>query len=149
MTPRAAELITVLGMQPHPEGGHYVEIYRSAELTSIFFLLTAGEISRWHRVRGSDEAWHFYEGDPLDLLTAGLGFDRIERHVLGPVGPDQRPVHVVSAGVWQAARSTCAYTLVGCSVGPGFQFDDFDMLRDLAGDAGRAVLRQPEAGEFL
>lgn len=145
---RAADLIAALGMQPHPEGGHYVEIYRSPVLTSIFFLLRDGEISRWHRVRGSDEAWHFYEGAPLELLTAAGGFDHLERHALGAVGEGRRPVHVVPAGRWQAARTTGAYTLVGCSVGPGFDFEHFDLLRDVPEEADRAR-RRPDAVPFV
>src|SRR5687768_2484603 len=105
---RVAYLIDSLRMQPHPEGGHYVEIHRSATrvqpsdarsdrsaLTTIFFLLAAGEISRWHRVVGSDEVWHFHEGDPLELITAGRDFEQLDRHVLGPVDGAQRPIHVV------------------------------------------------------
>lgn len=136
-------------MRPHPEGGHYVEIYRSSALTSIFFLLTAGEISRWHRVIGSDEAWHFYEGDPLELLTAPDGFEALDRHVLGPVAEDRRPVYVVPGGVWQAARTTGAYTLVGCSVGPGFDFANFQMLRDDPELSAHARSRQPDAAAFV
>jgi predicted cupin superfamily sugar epimerase len=136
-------------MQPHPEGGHYVEVYRSASLTSIFFLLRAGEISRWHRVLDSDEAWHFYEGDPIELLTAPEDFAGVDRHVLGPVAEGRRPVHVVPGGVWQAARSTGAYTLVGCSVGPGFDFANFEMLRDDEDMAARARGRHPDAAPFI
>ena len=136
-------------MQPHPEGGHYVEIHRSAHLTEIFFLLAAGDISRWHRVKHSDEVWHHYEGAPLELLTAGLDFDRLDRHVLGPATGGQRPVHVVDAWVWQAARSTGDYTLAGCTVGPPFQFDNFEMLRDDAGAVDEAVRRQPAAAPFV
>ena len=159
---RASELIAVLGMQPHPEGGYYVEIHRSAmrvqpadarparsALTTIFFLLTAGDISRWHRVIGSDEVWHFHEGAPLELFTAGLEFETFDRHVVGPLTGSQRPVHVVEAGVWQAARSTGEYTLVACSVGPGFDFADFEMLRDDPAAAARARLRQPDASGLL
>ena len=135
-------------MQPHPEGGHFVEIFRSPALTTIFFLLCDGEVSRWHRVRGSDEAWHFYEGAPLELLTAAESFDRVERHALGPVGEGRRPVHVVPADRWQAARTTGAYTLVGCSVGPGFDFDRFDLVRDVPDAAARAR-RQAAAAPFV
>lgn len=145
---RASELIAALGMQPHPEGGHYVEIHRSAGLTSIFFLLSAGEISRWHRVRDSDEAWHFYEGAPLELITADAGFARVDRHGLGPVSGDQRPVHVVRGGVWQAARTTGDYTLVGCSVGPAFDFANFEMLRD-DDEAATEARRRPDAAAFV
>ena len=95
MHPRAAQLIADLALKPHPEGGYYREIYRSvslvavpargverASLTSIYFLLPAGERSRWHRV-DSDEVWHHYEGDPLELLIAEPGFARVERMRLG------------------------------------------------------------------
>lgn len=149
-------------MQPHPEGGHYVEIHRSpievqprdgrpgrAALTSIYFLLTAGEISRWHRVIGSDEAWHFYEGDPLELWTADEAFVSMTTHRLGPVGDGIAPVHVVPAGEWQAARTTGTYTLVGCSVGPGFDFADFEMLRDDQARATAATARHPDAAGFV
>jgi uncharacterized protein len=143
MDERAGELISSLGLVPHPEGGHFREVYRSASgvrpddgrpvrsaLTTIFFLLARGEVSRWHRV-ASDEAWHHYEGAPLELFTADREFGEVTRRVLGPVGTGAGPVHVVPAGAWQAARSLGAYTLVGCTVGPGFDFADFEMLRDL------------------
>jgi len=149
-------------MQPHPEGGHYVEIHRSATrvqpadtrpersaLTTIFFLLGAGETSRWHRVIGSDEVWHVHEGAPLELFTAGRAFERFDRHVLGPIDGAQRPVHVVEAGVWQAARSSGEYTLVACSVGPGFDFADFEMLKDDPEAAATAATRQPGAASLL
>ena len=149
-------------MQPHPEGGYYVEMHRSATsvqpldgrpqraaLTTIYFLLTADDVSRWHRVSGSDEVWHFHEGAPLELLTAGREFERLDRHMLGPVSGLQRPIHVVEAGVWQAARTTGAYTLVACSVGPGFDFADFSMLRDDPAAADHARRRQPDAAAFI
>src|SRR5262245_2387800 len=142
MDRRAAHLIASLGMAPHPEGGHYREVYRSASrvercddraqrsaMTTIYFLLTAGEVSAWHRV-ASDEAWHYYEGDALELVTADRALERVTRTVLGPAGNGMQPVHVVAADVWQAARTLGAYTLVGCTVGPGFEYEDFQMLRD-------------------
>jgi predicted cupin superfamily sugar epimerase len=143
---RAQHLIDSLGLQPHPEGGHFRESYRSTlmvqpqdgrptrpALTTIYFLLAEGEVSRWHRV-ASDEAWHFYEGDPLELFTLDPQTPQVNRHLLGAVAKDSRPVHVVPAGVWQAARTTGAHTLVGCTVGPGFDFADFQMLRDVPAD---------------
>lgn len=144
MHPRATHLIATLGLQPHPEGGYYRQVYKSASgvmpadargqrtaLTTIFFLLPADEMSRWHRVT-SDEVWHFYEGAPLELHTADTTFTATDRHRLGPVTSDgSSPVHVVAAHDWQAARTTGDYTLVGCTVGPGFEFADFTMLRDL------------------
>jgi predicted cupin superfamily sugar epimerase len=97
-------------------------------MTTIYFLLPRGAHSRWHRVE-SDEVWHFYEGAPLELLwiDEGLGTLRIER--LGPVdvAGDTRPAFTIPARCWQAARTTGEYTLVGCTVGPGFEFDDFAM----------------------
>lgn len=140
MHPRASELIGTLGMRPHPEGGHYVELFRSshrvavldrevqrAALTTIYFLLAEGEFSRWHRV-GSDEVWHYHEGDAIELmLFDGHGLRRMR---LGAVAGDVRPTVVVPAGTWQAARSTGAYTLVACTVGPGFDFADFTLAVD-------------------
>lgn len=160
MHSRAAQLIASLGLAPHPEGGHFREVYRSpsgvqpldarsgrAALTTIYFLLTAGEVSRWHRV-ASDEVWHHYEGDALELIMVESGFDASTRHLLGPLGEGARPVQVVPANVWQAARSTGDYTLVGCTVGPGFDFADFVMLRDLPAEA-EAAKRHPELALFV
>ena len=161
MHARAAELITSLGLVPHPEGGHFAEVYRSgsrvrpldarrerAALTTIYFLLTSGQVSCWHRV-ASDEAWHFYEGDPLELLAADGEFEKVTRRVLGPAGQDMQPVHVVRAGHWQAARSTGEYSLVGCTVAPGFEFADFEMLRDRPELADVMRRRHPELHAFI
>ncbi len=142
MHPRAAELIATLELKPHPEGGFYREIFRSAlrvqpddvrgdraALTTIYFLLPGGAVSRWHRV-SSDEVWHLYEGGPLELLEMDRDFRRVDRHILAAVSPDRRPVHTVAANRWQAARALGDYALVGCTVGPGFEFADFEMLDD-------------------
>jgi hypothetical protein len=151
MHPRAAELIRLLDLRPHPEGGHYREVFRSAGavrpadgrgdrpgLTAITFLLAAGEVSRWHRL-ASDEVWHHYEGDPLELFL--LDGDRLERRRLGPAGPESGPVVAVPAGCWQAARPEGAYALAGCSVGPGFDFADFRLMAD--DPAAVDALRRP------
>ena len=135
-------LIESLGLIQHPEGGYYREAYRSQAtvqpsdgrdprpaLTTIYFLLPAGAVSRWHRVE-SDEVWHFYEGAPLDLWITVPQVSEVERKRLGPLEPGQRPVHTVPAGWWQAARSTGSYTLVGCTVAPGFDFRDFRLAAD-------------------
>lgn len=144
MHPRAEELIRTLKLEPHPEGGYFREVFRStarvqpldgrperSALTTIYFLLAAGQHSRWHRV-ASDEVWHFYEGDPLDLLWAPSTKGPIHQTILGPVAQASGPVHTVPAGFWQAARPRGAYTLVGCTVGPGFDFADFEMPADEA-----------------
>lgn len=162
MHPRATELIVALRLEPHPEGGFYRQVYRSAlpvartpdaasrtALTTIFFLLHADDVSRWHAV-SSDEAWHFYEGAPLELFTADAAFTHTEKHLLGPVSPGgSSPVHVVAAGDWQAARTTGAYTLVGCTVGPGFEFADFTMLRDVPALAGTVRTRYPAVAALI
>lgn len=135
---RAEVLITLLGLVPHPEGGRYAQIFRSARrvlapqgerdgLTTIYFLLRADEHSRWHQVQ-SDEAWHWVEGAPLELLLWPRGQPSLQRLRLGPCdAAGTRPVAVAPAGVWQAARTTGAYTLVACDVGPGFDFADFTL----------------------
>ena len=156
MNSRAAELIASLALAPHPEGGFFREVHRSAApvrpgagrperaaLTVIYFLLAEGQASRWHRV-ASDEAWHFLEGDPLELYEADADFTRVATTTLGPFAPGSAaPVHVVGAGRWQAARSTGGYTLVACTVGPGFDFADFEMLRDRPAEADALRSVQP------
>jgi hypothetical protein len=142
MAERIDELIDTLGLEPHPEGGHFHEVHRSpidvlpadarpmrAALTTIYFLLAAGEHSRVHRVE-SDEIWHHYEGDPLELVWWDTQWQLAGRARLGPVANGERPVVAVPAGCWQAAFPTGDYTLVGCTVGPGFDFADFRMLGD-------------------
>jgi predicted cupin superfamily sugar epimerase len=142
MHPRAAELVRMLALAPHPEGGFFREVFRSAErvqptdgrasrsaLTTIFFLLAEGQASRWHAVT-SDEVWHLYEGGPLELLVAPPDVGRVERTILGRAGDGALPTYTVAARCWQAARPLGAYVLTGCSVGPGFEFADFRMLAD-------------------
>jgi len=142
-------LIADLDLRVHPEGGYYKELHRSAltverqdgarrpALTTIYFLMVAGETSHWHRV-AADEIWHFYEGDPLELAVASPDATRISAARLGPLAADGAPVRIVPAGWWQSARSLGTFTLVGCSVGPGFEFADFTLLRDL-GSADAAL----------
>jgi predicted cupin superfamily sugar epimerase len=146
MHPRAQELITHLNLRPHPEGGHYREIHRSglgvdpadgrprrAALTVIHFLLTRGESSRWHAVT-SDEQWQFVEGDDLLLLVCDPEFRAVSELTVSR-DPVERSTHVVPAGYWQAARSSGDYSLVTCTVGPGFDFADFRMLADAPHEA--------------
>lgn len=155
MDDRATHLIDTLDLIAHPEGGHYREVYRSPDrvmatsrgerpaVTTIYFLLAAGECSRWHVVQ-SDEIWHYYEGDPLELVTLDPDHSEIQRVMLGPLDPGREPVQVVPAGYWQAARPTGAYTLVGCSVGPGFEFADFQLMRDEPSVARRIRQAHPD-----
>ena len=161
MIDRAAELIAMLGLSPHPEGGYYGELYRSSTtvdpadgrgprpaLTSIYFLLPEGSVSRWHRVQ-SDEVWHFYEGAPLDLWTASPEGDQVDQYRLGPIEGDQRPVWTVPAGRWQAARSAGSYTLVGCTVGPGFDFRDFVLAGEQPAVGSVLRARHPALAQLL
>lgn len=157
MEPRPLELIRLLNLQPHPEGGYYRQIYRSENqvlrgidgverraLTTIYFLLTAGSCSRWHKVL-ADEVWHHYEGAALELLSFPPDGANLVSHRLGPLAQGSSPVHVVPAGWWQAARPLGAYALVGCTVAPGFEFEDFTLLADLP-EIDRAI--PPNFAEF-
>jgi len=126
-------IIRRLGMQPHPEGGHYVEIFRDAPedggrgaLTCIHFLLKAGELSAWHRV-DAHEVWHFAAGDPLALTLSPDGHDA-ESHRLGPdVLAGQQPQVVIPPHWWQTAESLGRFTLVSCIVAPAFRFEGFEL----------------------
>jgi uncharacterized protein len=157
---RAAELVRTLELEPHPEGGFYRETWRAdhavapadgrghrSALTAIWFLLPAGAVSRWHRVR-SDEVWHHVEGDPLELLVISPDETRIERVRLGPLAAGLAPVHIVPAHGWQAARPLGAYALASCTVGPGFTFDDFELLADRPDVADALCDALPEARPF-
>jgi predicted cupin superfamily sugar epimerase len=159
--PRAAELIERLHLQPHPEGGFYREVFRSAlrvqpedarparsALTVIYFLLVDGGWSRWHRV-ASDEAWSWVEGDALELLRIDAGLAAFTREALGAPGEGREAAAVIPAGDWQAARTTGAYTLVTCTVGPGFDFADFVMLSELPELAAEVSRRHPEAAALV
>jgi hypothetical protein len=152
--PRADELVSLLKLKPHPEGGRYVELYRSEDLierdgrdrsagTAIHFLLERGQQSRWHVV-DADEIWHFNEGDPLELLNYDPSSGELGRSLLGPA--DERgtkPMAVVRRGVWQAARPCGDYTLVACTVSPGFEFAGFALCAELPGGA-EEIARMPE-----
>jgi predicted cupin superfamily sugar epimerase len=126
----AQRLIETLGLSPHPEGGWYRQTWQGPPNdgrpsgTAILFLLREGERSHWHRV-DADEIWLFHAGAPLVL---SMGNDSAQDHLLGPeVLAGQRPQIVVPAGLWQAASSTGAFTLVSCTVSPGFRFEGFTL----------------------
>ena len=141
-------MIRDLGLEPHPEGGRYAEVHRSSAVTAIYFLLTSGEASRLHTVR-SDEIWHFYEGSPLELLQLTPNGTELDRILIGPVSDTARPVHCVPANYWQAARSRGAFTLVGCTVAPAFQFAEFSLLRDSPALAASIRRLHPAAAQFV
>jgi predicted cupin superfamily sugar epimerase len=127
MTPQS--IIAALNMRAHPEGGHYVETFRSepgpdgrARCTAIYFLLQTGERSHWHRV-DADEIWLWHAGAPLRLQIAGLPDAK-----LGPdIAAGEQLQAIVPAHAWQAAESEGAWTLVSCVVAPGFQFSGFEL----------------------
>ena len=127
----ADQVIAVLELQPHPEGGYFKEIYRDAfadgergKVTSIFFLLEEGQVSHWHRVVDAAEVWCWHAGAPLKLSVQSDGLRHT--HYLGmELHSGQRPQAVVPAGAWQSAESLGAWTLVGCQVAPAFEFESF------------------------
>ncbi len=129
----AEEIIATLGLMPHPEGGYFHETFRDehaindrATSTAIYYLLKADQISAWHRIDAA-EVWHFYAGAALELRISSDG-DSAQSHRLGrDILNGQRPQIVVPHGAWQSARSTGKWTLVGCTVAPGFQFEKFEM----------------------
>ena len=130
--------ISKLNLLPHPEGGFYAEVYRSAihvnvkqglrpASTSIYYLLGAGDRSMFHRL-ASDETWYFHDGDPLDLFVISKE-GVLGHYLLGREGEGVFPQVTIPAGLWFASRSTGEYTLAGCHVAPGFDFADFEMAR--------------------
>jgi predicted cupin superfamily sugar epimerase len=131
--PTPAEIIARLDLRPHPEGGHYRETFRDsrteadgrAHSTAIHFLLARGERSHWHRI-DAVEIWHYYAGSALTLQIADDAGQRSVR--LGPdLAGGEAPQAVVPAQAWQAAESTGDWTLVGCTVAPGFDFAKFEL----------------------
>jgi predicted cupin superfamily sugar epimerase len=129
----ADDIIRLLGLQPHPEGGHYRETFRDpaggasgrAHSTAIYFLLRDREVSRWHRV-DAVEVWHWYAGSPL-LLTVADDAGRRETRLGIDLAAGDRPQAIVPAHAWQQAQSMGAWSLVGCTVAPGFEFAGFEM----------------------
>ena len=130
----ASQVIEALGLQPHPEGGWFRETFRDqaesggrAASTAIFYLLERGQVSAWHRVNDAVEVWHHYAGCPLRLSLAAPG-EPAAIQVLGPhLFAGQTPQVVVPSGWWQSAEPLGDWTLVGCTVAPGFEFASFEM----------------------
>jgi predicted cupin superfamily sugar epimerase len=134
-TPDADAVIAALGLAPHPEGGYFRETWRDesdqdreqgrGHGTAIYYLLKAGEVSAWHRIDAT-EIWHYYAGAPLALTLRREGQET--RQVLGPdIAAGARPQLTVPAHAWQTAQSLGAWTLVGCTVSPAFEFEGFEM----------------------
>ena len=128
-----AELIAALDLQPHPEGGYFRETFRDERQvdgrsvgTAIYYALEAGDCSAWHRVDAA-ETWHWYAGAPLALTLSPNGHDASAHRLGANLLAGERPQCVVPAGAWQTAESLGAWTLVGCTVAPGFQFEGFEM----------------------
>ena len=128
----ARDIIAMLDLAPHPEGGHYRQTWAAdgpgrPSGTCIYFLLAEGERSHWHRVDAA-EIWLYHSGAPLILSLSETGAGPKRDHRLGPdLVAGERPQIIVPAGHWQAARSTGDWTLVSCTVSPGFQFDGFEL----------------------
>ncbi|NRG17090.1 cupin domain-containing protein [Rhizobiales bacterium] len=128
------QVVKLLEMRPHPEGGFYRETFRDSECdeagraasTAIYYLLPGGEVSAWHRV-GAVEIWHWYAGGPLVLSIAGDDGARQEIKLGPDLAGGERPQGVVPRHAWQSAKSMGPWTLVGCTVAPGFEFSGFEM----------------------
>ena len=131
---KAADVIRLLDLKPHPEGGHFRETFRDgrkvdsarAASTAIYFLLARGERSHWHRVDAT-EIWHWHAGAPLKLEIAAASGSRETLTLGGDLGAGQRPQAVLPAHAWQAAQSLGEWSLVGCTVAPGFEFAKFEL----------------------
>lgn len=127
----ADDIITHLNLSPHPEGGHYRETWVAQNAgrptgTCIYFLLKEGEVSHWHRVDAT-EIWMFHAGAPLILSISATDEGPATDHLLTPDLTQGAPQVIVPTDHWQMARSTGAFTLVSCTVSPGFQFDGFTL----------------------
>jgi predicted cupin superfamily sugar epimerase len=141
MKPTVQELIAKLGLEPHQEGGWFRQVYKSSTqvqatqgprsaVTSIYYLLAHARPSAWHVV-ASDEIWHFYYGAPSELLSYDPASRRLVRHRLTDVTGDGVQVAVIPAGTWQATHCLGEYTVVGCTVSPGYEAEDFRWVREL------------------
>ena len=141
----ADDVIRLLDLQPHPEGGHYVETFRDGgdvtgprgASSAIYYLLREGEMSAWHRVTDASEVWHWHGGDAMELRVAPFGGGPATTIRLGPdIAAGERPQGVVPPGDWQTARPTGMWSLVGCTVAPAFQFDVWELAPEGWGPEG-------------
>ncbi len=139
MDQESSEIIKQFKLLPHPEGGWFREILRSENyvmrddgekrnnITAIYYMLRKGEISTWHRVNSADEIWIYLKGAPLDLWCLDDSNKELKKLRID----SNNPIEMIPSGYWQAASSRGAFTLSSCCVGPGFDFSDFEMLRNL------------------
>ena len=118
----ADNLIKKLNMISHPEGGHYVENFKNEYVSQIYYLLKKSEKSHWHRLT-KNEILHFYSGDPLEVFTSNDGVN----YEVFSLGSDNNYIYTVIANTWFAMRSSGAFSLIGCTVAPAFDFDDFEL----------------------
>ena len=118
----ADSLISKLNMISHPEGGHYVENFKNDNVSQIYYLLKKNEKSHWHRLT-KNEILHFYSGDPLEVFTSNNEVD----YELFSLGSDDNYIYTVKANTWFAMRSAGSYSLIGCTVAPAFDFNDFEL----------------------
>lgn len=129
----AKDIIDALGMQAHPEGGYYVETFRDEEgpegrgySTAIYYLLEAGDCSHWHRVDAT-EIWFWHKGAPLELNISENGRTSSTHKLGADLATGQHPQVIIPKGAWQSARSLGDWTLVSCTVAPGFTFEGFEI----------------------
>lgn len=161
MNQRVFELVDLLEMEPHVGGGYIQEFFRSTNvihlpgnkverraLTTIYYLLGAGEYDSWHRLEG-DEVWHYHEGAKLELIWIEQGKQKYTNCLIGEIDSSSKPIAVVPGGCWQMARTTGEYTLVGCTMGPGFEYEDYQLLRNFPEAASGIMHRFPELAEYL
>ncbi len=133
MSDNARAVIDALGLAPHPEGGWYKETWRAAAVdgeraagTAIYYLLEAGARSHWHRIDAA-EIWHYYAGAPLRLSISTNGQTTEHLTLGGDISAGERPQLVVPVNAWQSAKSLGDFTLVGCTVSPGFMYEKFEL----------------------
>ena len=118
----AESIIKDLSLEPHPEGGHFVECFRTESISIIYYLLKKNEKSHWHRLK-KNEILHFYFGDNLEVYTSENGIN----YNVFYLGSNNNYIYVVKANTWFAMRSSGSYSLIGCTVAPAFNFEDFEL----------------------
>ncbi len=159
MNNRVKEIIELYDLSKHPEGGYYKEVYRSDDavevdgkkkswVTDIYFLLPKDEFSAAHQIK-FDEIWHFYEGAPLELIDLAVEESSLSKIILGNGENNAQYKHCIKGGHWQAAKSLGEYSFLGCTVAPGFDFEDFKMLRNLTDECTKLIKDFPSIEEYL